>query len=248
MQPVGTAQFFRPPVSADSTAGQRRAYGLASGVVAILPIGHVVPDTEAEGPGRRFAIWVQGCPLRCPDCCNPELLDFAGGTERTTEELAEEIFATEGIEGVSFLGGEPFSHAAGVLDLARRVRQRGLSVMIFSGFTLAELHARKRPEIAEILAITDLLVDGRYDRALPDTQRRWIGSRNQVMHFLSDRYSPTDPQFHGKNTVEIRLGKDGLMVNGWPSAAAALTAALQPSATGIADSEPAGASESTSES
>ena len=40
----------------------------------------IVPCTEAEGPGARFALWFQGCPLRCPGCCNPEMLPFEGGT------------------------------------------------------------------------------------------------------------------------------------------------------------------------
>ena len=188
----------------------------------------MVPDTEAEGPGRRFAVWVQGCPLRCPECCNPELFEFAGGELWATDRLAERIIATPGIEGVSFLGGEPMSQAAAVLDLVRRVRAADLSVMIFSGFTLDELRSRRQPEVAQLLACTDLLVDGRYERDQPELERRWIGSRNQVMHFLGERYSPDDAQFSAANTVEIRLGKDGLTVNGWPSAADGLLSLMPP--------------------
>ncbi|HGG57662.1 MAG TPA: 4Fe-4S cluster-binding domain-containing protein, partial [Nannocystis exedens] len=44
-----------------------------------LQIAHIVAITEAEGPGRRFALWVQGCSLHCPGCCNPELFAAAGG-------------------------------------------------------------------------------------------------------------------------------------------------------------------------
>ena len=43
-----------------------------------LRVAQIVPFTEAEGPGRRFALWFQGCPLRCPGCCNPEMLPFEG--------------------------------------------------------------------------------------------------------------------------------------------------------------------------
>ncbi|HEY8504811.1 MAG TPA: 4Fe-4S cluster-binding domain-containing protein, partial [Gemmataceae bacterium] len=47
----------------------------------ILSIAQTVACTEAEGPGKRFAVWFQGCPLRCPGCCNPEFLPFKGGEE-----------------------------------------------------------------------------------------------------------------------------------------------------------------------
>src|ERR1700677_380389 len=44
----------------------------------MVQVAQIVAMTEAEGPGRRFALWFQGCPLRCAGCCNPEMLPFAG--------------------------------------------------------------------------------------------------------------------------------------------------------------------------
>ena len=44
-----------------------------------LSVGQIVASTEAEGPGRRFALWVQGCSLRCEGCCNPHLFAERGG-------------------------------------------------------------------------------------------------------------------------------------------------------------------------
>jgi len=188
-----------------------------------LHVAQIVPDTEAEGPGRRFAVWVQGCPMRCPGCCNPEMLRFEGGEQADPDQLAARALGTPGIEGVSLLGGEPFAHAESLAVFARAIRAGGLGVMIFSGFTLAEIHAmreRGEPGVGELLDACDLLVDGRYDRDHPDTTRRWIGSTNQQMHFLSDRHSIEDPLMRSGNTVEIRLRKGELTVNGWPSLAA----------------------------
>src|SRR5260370_41462111 len=106
-----------------------------------LSLAQVVPVTEAEGPGRRFAVWFQGCPLRCPGCCNPEMLAFEGGTAIPLGDLVGQIEAaarSHGVEGITLLGGEPLAHAAVAAALARSVRQRGLTVMIFSGYTLEE--------------------------------------------------------------------------------------------------------------
>lgn len=188
-----------------------------------LRIAQTVADTEAEGPGKRFALWVQGCTLHCPGCCNPEM--FApdkGGTWVETADLAARILATPGIEGISVLGGEPFQQPEALAELCGLVRAGGLSVMIYTGYTLAELREQVSPSAAELLANADLLVDGRYDRTKPESSRRWIGSSNQVMHFLSPRYSATDPRFTTPNTIELRFVNGQLTINGWPQAADAM--------------------------
>jgi anaerobic ribonucleoside-triphosphate reductase activating protein len=120
------------------------------------------------------------------------------------------------IEGITMMGGEPFAHLAGAVELSHAARSLGLSVMVFSGYTIEELRARPEPEVAELIAATDILVDGPYDRENPDNQRRWIGSTNQRIHFLTERYR-FDDQWRKKNTLEIRVIGREISVNGFPS-------------------------------
>jgi anaerobic ribonucleoside-triphosphate reductase activating protein len=178
-----------------------------------LRVGQIVDSTEAEGPGRRFAVWTQGCTLRCTGCCNPHLFSERGGTEVDVSALLTRIAATAGIEGVTVIGGEPFEQPAALAELARGVQALGLSVMVFSGYTRAELEARG----ASLTGI-DILVDGRFDEGRIDDQRRWVGSTNQQLHFLTERGRADAPRFAGARTVEIRLTKGALSVNGWPTA------------------------------
>src|SRR5688572_29607856 len=122
-------------------------------------IAQVVPCTEAEGPGRRFAVWFQGCPLRCPGCCNPEFLPFRGGETRTLADMTAALADAHdrlGVEGVSLLGGEPFAHAAAAAAVARFARQRGLTVMVYSGYTIEQVREMPDPAAADLLAHTDL--------------------------------------------------------------------------------------------
>lgn len=189
-----------------------------------LTIAQIVPCTEAEGPGKRLAIWLQGCPLRCAGCCNPEFLPFEGGTVWAVSDLLALIQSTQQsdhIEGVTLLGGEPTAQPA-IAALARGVQQLGLSVMLFSGYTLAQLRQRAQtePAMVELLEQTDILVDGPYLRDQPDTRRRWIGSTNQTIHFLTARYRADDPCWQQPNTLEIRLDRDTLTINGFPAARA----------------------------
>lgn len=183
-----------------------------------LQVAQVVPCTEAEGPGKRFALWFQGCPLRCPGCCNPEFLPFKGGETKTLTEMTEWLLRTKqevGIEGITLLGGEPFAHAASAAAFAQTAREMGLSVMVFTGYTLEELSSAK-PQAADLLSFTDLLVDGPYIREQPDTMRRWIGSTNQRIHFLTDQYR-FDDQWRQHNTLEIRVIGNEVHVNGFPA-------------------------------
>ncbi len=186
----------------------------------LISVAQIVPCTDAEGPGRRYALWFQGCPLRCPGCCNPEMLPFDGGTLRSVADVLAEIAAArdcDRIEGITLLGGEPLAHAAGAAALGRGAWGLGLSVMVFSGYTLDEARGLPDPAVGELLAHTDVLVDGRYVRELPDTERRWVGSTNQRVHFLTDRYRADDPCWRKPNTLEVRLRDGELSVNGFPA-------------------------------
>ena len=188
-----------------------------------LQVAQIVPVTEAEGPGLRFALWFQGCPLRCPGCCNPEMLPFDGGQRMSVDEviaLVEEAVRLHGVEGVTLLGGEPLAHAAGAVVLARALHQRDLTVMVFSGYTLAEARRLPDPAVNALIALTDILVDGPYLREQPESRRRWIGSANQQIHFLTERYRADDPRWSLPNTLEIRLRGLELTINGFPAQSA----------------------------
>lgn len=188
-----------------------------------MRVAQVIERTEAEGPGARFAVWVQGCPIRCPGCCNPEMFPAEGGVEIDPRELADRAAraaAGSDVEGVTLLGGEPFAQADACASFARAARAAGLSVMVFSGYALAELEERARAEetgVRELLDACDLLVDGRFEKDELDASRRWIGSRNQTLHFRSARYAPDDPRFRAPQTAEVRLENGVVTMNGWPA-------------------------------
>ena len=182
-----------------------------------LRIGSLIDATEAEGPGLRFVIWTQGCSLGCPDCCNPHLWNPRGGEDWSEESLWARIEAARvrhpALEGLTLVGGEPFEQDAPLAALCARARAAGLSVMAFSGYTLAELEARGSRLLGEV----DLLVDGRYEAARYTASRRWIGSTNQGLHFLSEAYAPSDPRFTEPNHAEVRLDHRGVIsVVGFP--------------------------------
>lgn len=113
------------------------------------------------------------------------------------------------VEGVTFLGGEPFEQDEGLAEVARAAHALGLTVMTFTGFT--------REEIAHspLYAATDLLVDGRYDATQPETERLWVGSRNQRFHYLTDRYKPGIER-GTERRIEVRLHGNRVELNGWP--------------------------------
>lgn len=187
----------------------------------LAQIAQLVDVTSSEGPGRRFAIWFQGCPFRCPGCCNPEMLTFEGGEAISTHTLCERIDRAaeqSQVEGVTLLGGEPFAHASAAVEITLHCRRRDLSVMVFSGYTLDEIQSLSDPAAKHLLSNIDVLVDGRYESSERTTARRWIGSMNQTLHFLTDRYSPQDPCWSDANTVEFHISAGGeLVVSGFPA-------------------------------
>jgi anaerobic ribonucleoside-triphosphate reductase activating protein len=195
-------------------------------------VASVVDETEAEGPGARFALWVQGCAIRCPGCCNPHMFPSRGGEPTAPAALLARLDAARRraggrLEGVTLLGGEPFEQAEALLPFVTGVRARGLGVVAFTGYHLEGLRDDRPPGSRALLAEVDLLVDGPFVASRPERERRWAGSSNQRFHFLTDRYAPGVESIREggpERTVELRLGADGRVdVSGWPEDAGLAT-------------------------
>lgn len=192
-----------------------------SSISEAVRVASIVRKTEAEGPGRRFALWVQGCTIRCDGCFNPHMWSANGGRTTAVDELLEQI-ASADVEGITVLGGEPFEQAGALGHLAAAVRELGLSVMTFTGYEYEHLAGPDAPAGAkDLLADTDLLVTGPYLAEAPDRVRPWVGSTNQRFHFLTPRYSHLRDQLAQlPDRVEVRVAANGeVSVNGWAGVA-----------------------------
>lgn len=104
-----------------------------------LNLARTLARSAANGPGDRFVIWVQGCPLACPGCWNPDTWSFQRRNLRDTEELVAEILTIQGIEGVTFTGGEPFMQALCPRSSRARSTESGPLGIVFTGYNLDEL-------------------------------------------------------------------------------------------------------------
>ncbi|NLO10511.1 MAG: pyruvate formate lyase-activating protein [Clostridiales bacterium] len=110
-----------------------------------------------DGPGIRFVVFMQGCPLRCQFCHNPDTWDVRKGTEYTPDELMEEILKYKAYMdysggGVTFTGGEPLLQADFILEVSKMCKSKGISVTIdTSGFIFNDT-------IKELLDYADLVL------------------------------------------------------------------------------------------
>ncbi len=159
--------------------------------------------TETEGPHKRLAIWFQGCKIHCKGCCNPYYQPLVAKNILSLEELVAIIREAKekfGIEGVTYSEGEPMLQQ-NLSVLTDKIHELGLGVISFTG--------RQFEDVKEILGNCDVVLDGNYDDSRPETKRRLLGSTNQRIISLTNRYDETSLQwfFSGKKEIEINTGK-----------------------------------------
>lgn len=181
-----------------------------------LRIDKLLALTRVEGPGARACIWVQGCSIQCPGCGVPWTWPREGGTEHSVDDLARQLVSGPEIEGVTFMGGEPFEQAEALAALAEILREEGLSVVTFSGYEFDVIESSTDVAWQRLLAATDLLIAGPYVKELASFSRPWVGSSNQTYHFLTPRYRHLEGRLRDlDNGVEIRIRPDGeVFLNG----------------------------------
>ncbi len=141
----------------------------------------LVTDSIVDGPGFRTSIFVQGCPYHCEGCHNPESQPFEGGTVWTLDDVEKKFANNPLLSGITLSGGEPAEQAAPCAELARRAHQKGLNVWTYTGSTLEKLTERAQTDDAlkQLLAETDVLVDGPFILAQRSLELDFCGSKNQ---------------------------------------------------------------------
>lgn len=174
-----------------------------------LRVHRIIQQTMAEGFGRRYCVWVQGCSIRCPGCANQDTWSFQKGKLIEVESIISEIMRNkEYIEGVTFLGGEPFEQAEALFSIAKAIKNEGLSVITFTGYQYKELIKKNDIYVDGLLKETDLLIDGKFEIDKIDFERPWVGSANQNFIFLTDRYNQKH-LLQAENKLEIHIDMNG---------------------------------------
>ena len=97
---------------------------------------YFIPESSANGPGKRCVIWFQGCSIGCEGCCNPDLQDPKGGRSDPVETVFEKIRSVaKNVDGITISGGEPFQQPEALCELVRMIKaETTLSVFVFSGY------------------------------------------------------------------------------------------------------------------
>ncbi len=115
-----------------------------------------------DGPGIRLVVFMQGCPMRCLYCHNPDTWDTHGGTEISLSEIISEYeknraFYEKG--GITVTGGEPLMQTEFVTELFREAKKRGIHTCIdTSGITYSETNAKYLEKLDELIQYTDLVM------------------------------------------------------------------------------------------
>lgn len=140
---------------------------------------YIITDSIVDGPGLRTTIFVQGCPHNCPGCHNPQTHDFNAGKLIDIEDIYKVIKLNKGVKGITFSGGEPFCQALAFSELAKRLKEDGYKIAVYSGWTFEELIQKNIPGAIDLLKNIDILIDGKFDKTQRSLDISFRGSKNQ---------------------------------------------------------------------
>lgn len=157
---------------------------------ATIHLARMYYPVHTLGPGDRIGIWLAGCDRGCPECIAPELQKCDNGTPVTIDEVMGYIRTLcDRAEGITISGGEPFFFPEELHNLTHALSEISDDVILFTGYTMAELKEMRDENVDGVLKHISVLIDGPYIGERNDG-RGLRGSSNQTIHILrhAERY------------------------------------------------------------
>ena len=146
-----------------------------------------------DGPGIRYVVFLQGCPMRCQYCHNPDTWEFGKGTPTEASEILADVlryrsFMKQG--GITVTGGEPLAQIEFVTELFTLAKAEGIHTCIDSSGIMFRNSAEYLAKLDPLLALTDLvMLDIKHIN--PDTHRVLTGHTNEGIlafaRYLADK-------------------------------------------------------------
>ena len=145
-----------------------------------------------DGPGIRYVVFLQGCPLRCGCCHNPETHDINSGMEYSADEIVQKVlkyreyFGEKG--GITLSGGEPLLQREFAAEIFKKCKENGINTCLdTSGCILNE-------RVKELLKYTDYcMLDIKY--ATDEKYQKYVGSGIKTplefLKYLTEQGIPT---------------------------------------------------------
>ena len=109
-----------------------------------------------DGPGIRYVVFFQGCPLRCIFCHNPDSWTFGEGTETTVSEIVEKILPLRSFYrkgGVTLSGGEPLAQPEFAAALLQRLKEEGFHTAVDTAGSIALERCQKAVDLADLILL-----------------------------------------------------------------------------------------------
>lgn len=141
----------------------------------------VVENEHLYGPGKRLLLFTQGCSLRCKGCTNQHLWEFGKGIDVTIEEILNQC---TDLDGITLHGGEPLDQANVLVELIRKLKQQGKTIILFTGYIFKELNKIQK----QAWLSSDMVISGRYEEQNRNIYLQFRGSTNQKVFTHKGKY------------------------------------------------------------
>lgn len=116
-----------------------------------------------DGPGTRFVVFFQGCPMRCLYCHNPDTWNPSGGEEMTAEYILEQYDRNKAFYGngggITTTGGEPLLQIDFLIELYEKAKEKGIHTCLdTSGIVFQRNNAELMKKFDRLMKVTDLIM------------------------------------------------------------------------------------------